>query len=460
MAAQPVAAASGGLPRSAWCWAAFEGFRNPAVVLITIYVFMPYYVRVVAETPVAGQALVAMAGQFAGWGVALTAPLLGVIVDRLGPRKPALTLTVLAMMPLYAVMWFVYPGGPIGTTMFLLIVTAKSILFAWTEVFHNALLIPAAPGRAARASGMGLAMGNGFSVAMLIFVMWAFSLPGSVDWGFVPAAPLFGLDQAAHEPARISGPIVAASLACGLALILWGVPDVKPTGESLRSAFGKGLADLKSMVSELKREREAAKFLFARMLYADGKTAILLFSGVLAAGTMGWGTLEMLAYGILLSIVAVGGGFLSAWLDPRIGPKAAVLAEIGITSLVLVALLGTRPDMIAWVPVAATPVFDGPMFNTLPELAFIGIAGISAVSITAAYASSRTLLTYLVPPQRAGTFFGLYALSGTATMWLGPMLVAWGTLATQSQQGGFATVLILLGAGFLMLLTVKAPQRR
>ncbi|WP_199554434.1 MFS transporter [Sandaracinobacteroides hominis] len=428
-------------------------------MLITIYVFMPYYVRVVAETPVAGQALVALAGQYAGWGVALTAPLLGVIVDRLGPRKPALALTVLLMIPIYAMMWFVYPGGPIGTTLFLCMLVAKSILFAWTEVFHNALLLPAAPGQTARASGMGLAMGNAISVAVLLFVMWAFSLPGVVSWGFVPATPLFGLDQAAHEPARLAGPIVSISLAIGLALILWGVPDVTGKGEKLSSAARKGVADLKAMFSELKREREAAKFLFARMLYADGKTAILLFSGVLAAGTMGWGTLEMLAYGILMSIVAVAGGFLAAWLDPRIGPKAAVLIEIAITSMVLVALLGTRPTRIAWMPVDSTPLFDGPMFTTLPELAFIGIAAISAISITAAYASSRTLLTYLVPAERAGTFFGLYALSGTATMWLGPMLVAWGTIATQSQQGGFATVLVLLLAGFGMLLTVNAPKR-
>ena len=65
----------------------------------------------------------------------------------------------------------------------------------------------------------------------------------------------------------------------------------------------------------------------------------------------------------------------------------------------------------------------------------------------------------LVRPERLGTFFGLYALSGTATMWLGPLLVAVGTQLTQSQQGGFATVLILLGLGFLLLLGVKVPAR-
>lgn len=451
--------AGGALPRSAWCWAAFEGFRNPAVVLITIYVFMPYYVRAVAPDPVQGQALVATAGQYAGWAVALTAPLIGLVIDRLGPRKPALTFTVLCMIPLYFAMWFVTRDGPIGPGVFIAIAAGKSMLFAWTEVFHNALLLPAARGHTARTSGLGLALGNAASVVMLVFVLWAFSLPGSVDWAWVPAEPLFGVSQAAHEPARLTGPIVAVSLAIGLALILWGVPDAPPTGASFGTALRQGVGDLKAMFGELKREREAAKFLLARMIYADGKTAILIFSGVLAAGTMGWETLEMLAYGILLSILAVGGGLLAGWLDPRIGPKRAVLLEIGVTSLVLVALLGTKPGQVAWMPVSTVPLFDGPMFTTPAELGFIAIAGISAISITAAYASSRTLLTQLVRPERVGTFFGLYALSGTATMWLGPMLVAWGTVATQSQQGGFATVLILLGLGFLLLLGVKVPAR-
>ncbi len=461
-AAPPAGTLAGGaLPRSAWCWAAFEGFRNPAVVLITIYVFMPYYVQSVAPSPVEGQALAARAHQYAGWAVALTAPLMGLVVDRLGPRKPMLALTILLMVPLYFSLWFVTRDGPIGPGVFLAIAAAKSMLFAWTEVFHNALLLPAVggrgPGLTARTSGLGLALGNATSVAMLLFVLWAFSLPGTVDWGFVPAQPLFGLDQSANEPARIVGPIVAGSLLIGLMLILWGVPDVPPTGERLGSAVGKALADLKAMVAELKREREAAKFLLARMIYADGKTAILIFSGVLAAGTMGWGTLEMLAYGIILSILAVLGGLLAGWIDPRIGPKRAVLLEIAVTMLILLGMLGARPDRVLWMAVDPVPLFDGPMFTTLPELAFIAAAGIGAISITAAYASSRTLLTQLVRPERAGTFFGLYALSGTATMWLGPMLVAWGTVATQSQQGGFATVLLLLGLGFVLLLRVKVP---
>ncbi|MFN7176397.1 MAG: MFS transporter, partial [Thermaurantiacus sp.] len=427
---------------------------------ITIYVFMPYYVAQVAATPVEGQALVATAGQIAGWAVALTAPLMGLLVDRLGRRKPPLTFTVLGMVPLYAAMWWVMPDGPIGAALFLSIVAGKSILFAWTELFHNALLVPAAGARSSEASGLGLALGNLVSVLMLVVLLWGFALPGTVDWGWVPAAPLFGIDQAAHEPARMTGPVVAVSLLIGLSLILLFVPDAPATGMRLGIAARAAMGDLLSMLGELRREREAAKFLFARMLYVDGKTALLLFGGVLAAGVMGWGTLEMLAYGILLSVMAVAGGFLAAPLDRRLGPKGAVLLAIGVTSLVLIALLTSGPDRLAGIVIGpvAHGLWAGPFFTTWPELGFIGIAGISAISITAAYASSRTLLTRLVPTERLGTFFGLYALSGTATMWLGPLLVALGTLWFQSQQGGLAMVLLLLGSGFLMLLTVRAPS--
>lgn len=450
----------GSLPRSAWCWAAFEGFRNPAVVLITIYVFMPYYVQSVAPDPASGQALIARANQFSGWAVALSAPLMGMVVDRLGPRKPMLAFAALAMIPLNFSLWFVTPGGPIGPAAFMTIVALAGLFFAWTEVAHNALILSAAQGKVARTSGMGLALGNATSVAFLVAVLWAFALPGTVDWGWVPKQPLLGVDQALHEPARLAGPIVAVSIAVGLALILWGVPDFPRSSLTLGQAVKAGMRDFAGMLHELKAEPEVAKFLAARMIYADGKTAILIFSGVLAAGVMGWHTLQMLVYGILLSILAVLGGLLSGRIDPVLGPKRAVLLEILITAACVVAILGTSPGRIAWMPVSTAPLHDAPMFQTAAEMAFIAFAGISAVSITAAYASSRTLLTVLVKPARAGTFFGLYALSGTATMWLGPMLVAWGTRSTGTQQGGYATILLLLAAGFIVLLTVKPPPRR
>ena len=100
------------------------------------------------------------------------------------------------------------------------------------------------------------------------------------------------------------------------------------------------------------------------------------------------------------------------------------------------------------------------MFRTLPDWAFIGIGFLNAIFITAQYASSRTLLTRITPPEQTGAFFGVYALSGVATMWLAPTLVNIGTEMTQTQQGGFAMIIVLLVIGLAMLPFVRGGGRR
>ena len=105
------------------------------------------------------------------------------------------------------------------------------------------------------------------------------------------------------------------------------------------------------------------------------------------------------------------------------------------------------------------PIWQGPFFRTLPEWVFLLIGFSNAVFITAHYASSRTLLTRLTPPQQTGAFFGVYALSGTATVWLGSFLVNLGTRIFKTQQGGFATIILLLAIGFIGLLFVRGGDR-
>jgi UMF1 family MFS transporter len=171
----------------------------------------------------------------------------------------------------------------------------------------------------------------------------------------------------------------------------------------------------------------------------------------------------MLLYGIILSTLAVLGGFVGRWLDDGVGPRRAVQIEIGMSLLGIIALLGMGPDRIlyfwAWDSLAHPPLWQGPFFRTLPEWIYLLIGFSNAVFITAHYASSRTLLTRLTPPEQTGAFFGVYALSGTATSWLGPFLVNQGTRIFKTQQGGFATVILLLFLGFAGLMFVRGGDR-
>ena len=76
------------------------------------------------------------------------------------------------------------------------------------------------------------------------------------------------------------------------------------------------------------------------------------------------------------------------------------------------------------------------LLPTWPDLLYLLIGFSNAAFITASYSSSRTLLLRLSPPGESGAFFGIFALSGTATMWLGSFLVHYATATFHSQQAG------------------------
>ncbi len=457
-----------GLTLGGACWSLFEGARNPYVILIIIYVFMPYVAQTLVGDAVKGQEVISRWSQYTGWAVMLTAPFLGASIDKLGARKRWLAMIVGLMVPLTACLWFAKPDHTgLSVTETLMITTTVGILFTWSEVLHNSLLIRAAGLPAAhKASGLGLALGNGLGVLALAFTAWAFALPGlpaTASWGWVPHEPLFGLQRALHEPERVVALLSAGIFGLGALPFFLFTPDAPATGVPVLTALKSGAADLLAMVRTVGRYRNAAIFLGARMFFVDGMTAILIYAGVYAVGVMKWDPRAMLFYGIILSVLAVLGGFVGRWLDDGVGPKRAVQIEIGMSLLGIIAFLGMSPDHIlyfwTWDSSAHPPLWNGPFFRTVPEWIFLLIGLSNAVFITAHYASSRTLLTRLTPASQTGAFFGVYALSGTATSWLGPFLVNQGTRIFKTQQGGFATVIILLFLGFIGLLFVRGGGR-
>lgn len=451
--------------RGAIAWSVFEGARNPYVILVTIYIFSPYVAAVMVGDPVRGQAVISQWSQYAGWIIMATAPFLGASIDQLGPRKGWLALVMAGMIPMMVALWWAKPDGSgLSVTMTMLLITLIGVGFAFSEVLHNSLLVRAAGMKAAhKASGLALALGNGFSVLALGFTAWAFALPGKVDWAWVPESPLFGLDTVAHEHERIVAVMAACIFFVGAIPLFVFTPDAPRTGVPVLKAFGTGARQLWEMLSTVRRYRDAAIYLLSRMAFVDGMNAILIYAGVYAVGVMKWRALEMLVYGILLSILAVLGGFVGRWMDAALGPKNALRVAIFMSILGVIAMLGMSPTQILYFwphdPTLHAPVWEGPVFRTLPEVIFLLIGFVNAVFITAQYASARTMLTRLTPPEKTGAFFGVYALSGVATGWLGPMMVNFGTNLTRSQQGGFATVIILLAAGLIGLGYVRGGGR-
>lgn len=452
------------LSAKAWAW--YQGGRDPYITLISIYIFMPYVATVMIGNAVKGQSMIAGISFLGGLIAALTAPFLGAAADRMGQRMPPLKLLSLLFAPLVAVLWFAKPDGSgLSITAVLVITMLVSLIFTYSEVLHNALMPFASENCVDEAamSGMALAVGNVVSVGALVFVLWAFALPGKVTWSLVPAAPLFGLDVAMAEPSRIAALIAAALFVVGVIPMFLYTRDAPPAGMSYWTAFRDGARDLKRLVMSVRQHRDVAVFLGARMLYSDAQIALIVFSGIYAAGVMNWQVLQMTTFGVLMSMFAAVGGLLASFLDRRVGPKRAVQIEIIGTIVGLLTLLTVSPagmKFVFTVQAGTAPLWNGPVLTTVPELLFVGLGGIVAVFNTAIFASSRTYMTRLMPAGQSGAFFGLYALSSTATVWLGPLVVKSTVSTFQSQQAGNIAIAILMLGGLVVVSMVRDDGTR
>ncbi len=443
-------------PLACFSWALFEWARNPYPILIAIYVFTPYFSRSIVGDPVRGQALLGMAAAITGVVTAICAPILGAVADKQGRRKPWLMGLIILMVPAVSALWFARPGPlGLGVAATLALISLCSLCFEFSQVFHNAMLPAIAPAqRVGALSGGALALGNAAGVLLMLLVLTVFSGSG--------ANPHLGLRIAAHENDRVVGPLVGLWLAVFALPLFLFTPDESTDKRSITTAVAEGLAELSGTIGRLREHADVARFLLARMVFNDGIIGILTFGGVYAAGTFGWNSSTMLVFGIITSFVAVLGGLLGGWIDDRLGSKRTLLLSLSITIGLLILQLSFRPDSILYfIPMQpGRTVWDGPAFRTLPELLYLLNNQFFGIFLTVTISSSRSMLARIAPPRMMTQFFGLYALSGSATGFMAPLLVGAATAATHSQRGGVASLLILLVAGGLLLLRVRGRHTK
>jgi UMF1 family MFS transporter len=444
-------------------WAIFEWARNPYVLLVTIYLFAPYFSKTVVGDPVKGQALWGFIAAMGGLIVAALAPFLGAIADAGGRRKPWIGFYVVILAAGSLLMWFAKPHSTGWDLFFVgLLVACSNVAFEFSAVFHNSLLPTIAqPRNVAGLSGLGLALTNAAGVILLSIMLFCFALPGKLDWSFLPSEPLFGISHATHEPERLSGPASAIWLLVFSIPLFLFTPD-RPKGRvRLVTAAITGVKSVIRTVKDLRSYRNVAAYLVARLFFNDGMTAVLTFGGIYAASTFDWQAPQMLIYGIELSIFAVLGGFLGGFLDNFFGSKRAIFISIGGTALAGLTSLTMAPDRILWFihyDLHSPPIWSLPYFNTWPEVIFLGIVNFTAVLITAGYANSRTMLARIAPPEKMTEFFGLYSLSGTSTTFLATGFVGWLTSASHSQRIGLLGETAFLVIGLVLMAFVREER--
>lgn len=419
--------AGGAGPTALWGWRLFDWANSPFPTVIITFVFSAYFVQAVAENPTQGTSWWSAALTISAAFIAILSPPLGAIADQTGRRKPWLAGATIVAIGGAASLWFVAPN-PAFLLLGVALVVVANVGFEIGMVFYNAMLPDLAPpGRIGRLSGQAWALGYAGGLTCLIIALFV----------FVQADPApFGLDPDEAEHIRAVPLLVAVWIALFSIPTFLLTPDRPSTGMPMRKAVKAGFVQLAGTVRRIREYREVAKYLLARIFYVDGMNTLFAFGGVYAAGTFGMSLAEIIQFGIALNVAAGLGAWSFGMIDDRIGPKKVVL--IAILGMILAAtpLLFVEGKLLFWVFALPLGLFFGP-----------------------AQTASRSLMARMAPPARATEMFGLFALSGKATAFIGPLLVGTVTAATGSQRAGMATIAVLLVIGGALLLTVKTDSR-
>ncbi len=436
----------GAAGRRIWGWFFFDWASQPYNTILITFVFGPYVAQVLGDGSRA-QAAWGYGIGAAGIVIAVLAPILGAIADRSGRRMP----WIWGFSALYvagsSALWFSAPADfdLIRTLAFFAI---GLIGMEFATIFTNAMLPDLGPSETiGRLSGSGWAFGYLGGLVSLVLVLVFLAEDPVTRTTLIGIEPILGLDPATREGTRAVGPFTALWYAIFMVpFFLWAGEPARPRRPL---DIGGALRDLGTTLRRLPETPSRLAFLAASMLYRDGLAGAYALGAIFAAGVLHWSVVETGTFGI----VAVIAGALFAWLggraDQRFGPMPViVVSTICLILSVLLAMSITRGSVLG------VPQTEG---SQLPDMLFLGIGATIGAAGGALQSSSRAMMVRQADPERMTEAFGLYALSGKATSFLGPLSVGVATSLTGSQHLGVLPLVALFAAGLLLLFWVD-PQ--
>ena len=408
--------------RGLFGWCLYDWANSAFPTVITTFVFSAYFTKAIAADEISGTAQWGIAISLSGLFVALLSPFLGAIADHGGRRKPWMFVLTLLCVVASALLWLARPETNF-IILALSLVALANFAFEMAMVFYNAMLPDLVPRQhIGRLSGWGWGLGYAGGLVCLGLTLVL----------LVQAeTPIFGLDKESFEHIRATGPMVAIWMAVFAAPFFLWTPDRPDQGISFAAALKRGIATLIDTFRRVREHSQIVRFLIARMMYTEGLNTLFTFGGIYAAGTFGMEFDELILFGIALNVTAGLGAVAFAWVDDRIGPKRTILIAVtGLTVLGAV-LLFVEGKALFWTFALPLGIFVGP-----------------------AQAASRTMMARLAPPRMMTEMFGLYALSGKATAFLGPAWLAWMTVVFASQRAGMAVIMVFFLLGLVLLMGV------
>lgn len=405
-------------------WCLYDWACSSFSSIVITFIFATYFTTQVAANEIIGTYQWAYATSIAGLVIAFTSPLIGAIADYGGHHKIWMLAFSLIAIFCAALLWFAYPT--IHYVYFILAcVIVGTICYEIAQVFYNAFLPFIAPRRyIGRISGWGWGSGYLGGIAALTFALFFFIRNGT------------NLDAETAAPIRLCGPYVALWYGLFSIPCFFWLPNIAGKTSSVATAIRSGFKELMTTLRKLPQEKNIMGYLISHMLYADGLNTLFAFGGIFAAGTYGLSFNEILLFGISMNVTAGLGAILLGWMDDYWGAKPTVIFSLLCLTALGVPILLLHNKYIFWAFALSLCIFVGPVQS-----------------------ASRTLMVKLtMSKEMTAEMFGLYALSGKITAFIGPWILGTLTMRFGSQRIGMATILVFFILGVATLIPIQVPD--
>ena len=399
---------------------ALYDFANSAFTTIIItFIFSAYFAKQIAPNPILGQSYWGWTIGITGIMVAVIGPLLGSFADKKNYIGLLIKIFTILCIILTCLLWFSKPTEKY-LLYTLIVVGLANLFYELSLIFYNSILKNISVSEnLGKCSGFSFALGYLGGILILIICIKIF-----VDNNNLP----FGLTKEDSENIRVTAIIVA------LWYFIFSLPFLFSLNKKVENKQNHSISSFKKIKDLVWNNglNNIGKFLVARMLYADGLNAIIVMGGIFAVGVFNLEIKDLLLLSILMNITAFIGAIAGGYLNDKFSSKLVIIFSLSGLIISSTIILFVHSNMFFLIFASINGFFIGPIQS-----------------------ASRVFMTKSIDDNNQGSGFGLFALSGKLTSFIGPLLVSSLTYISNSQRIGFSAAILLLVIGFFILLKVK-----
>ena len=347
-----------------------------------------------------------------------TAPLIGAVTDISKTTKKLFISMVLISIICVGLLFFVEAGSWIYALVFFGI---ANYFFSASNVLYDKILVQiTSPDLFSKISGYGYAWGY-FGGGLLFLINALMSLNPE----------LFGLSSQAEA---IRWSFITVSIWWSIFLLPLSITFKERDIQSSKKVLSRSLGNIFSTLKSIPEYKNVFIFLIAFFLFIDGVHTVMALASTFALN-LGLDTSSIIIALILVQFIAFPSTLMWSYIAEKRGDKLV----INISIVIYIAII----------------LFSFSLSNSTEFYILASLVGFVQGGIQG---SSRSLFAKLIPPEKAGEFFGIFNTFGKAGAFMGPALVGIFLAIFKNTIVMLLPILILFVLGLIVLYFVDTDE--